>query len=225
MMDEALLLLLILGWAAVLLPGAVRARRSSEPHHTVGGFEQAMAVLRNRPDGREILVPQRADRIVGIRPAHEGRHARPSAEMRTADLLDRRRRVFTRLLGATAASLVLAVLFRGTMVTVFLLSASVLAGYTALLRHFKVERDQARRVVHTIDLTPYEDHGRGEYDVAYDEYRDERRPLAVGAEHRGVGDPGLGQSPVDRYAGVPVATRPDDPWQPHSGVRIRRWVD
>jgi hypothetical protein len=51
--SEALVLLVIL-WAAALVPSAVRARNAS-PHVTVGGFERAMEVLRSEqrstPDG------------------------------------------------------------------------------------------------------------------------------------------------------------------------------
>lgn len=192
MLNEALLLLLIVGWAAVLLPGALRSRNKSA-HATVGGFERAMAVLRTRPDGREIMVPREADRIV-----HGRRRAgMPSTPRRESPVLARRRAMFSRLVVATVAMALLAVAFRGVFVTLFLVTGTVLGCYVALLRHYKLEREQAREVVRTIDLRPHEP-----------AMEREAEPVAVGAGH---------------YGGVQVATRPDQPWEPHTGVRIRRW--
>ncbi len=194
MLDEVLLLFLILGWAAVLLPGALKARRSIDPHVTVGGFEEAMAVLRNRPDGREILVPNEPRRIVGVRPAAHGAPAvRASASSRSL-LRARRRELFTRLMGAVAGTGVLALLFGGILWTAFVLTLCTTGGYVALLRHFKLEADRARDVVRTIDS---------------------RRRV---------------QAPTQGSVGIPqgyvqVATSPDDPWEPQSGVRIRRWAE
>ena len=61
----------------------------------------------------------------------------------------------------------------------------------------KLEADQARAVVRTIDLSAHED--------VWDDRGRDRQPVAVGAES------------------IQVATRPDDPWAPNSSVRIRRW--
>ena len=200
MMDEALLAALLIGWAAVLLPGALRSRRESDPLVTVGGFTQAMAVLRGRPDGREIMVPGQAERIVGHgQPARRpGPAPTPTARGgRRSELLARRRALFVRLLGATVGTFVLAVAVGGLLWPLFVTTALALGGYVGLLRHFKVEADQARDVVRTIDVT----------DGRADEWDDQvaRQPLAVGAES------------------IQVATRPDEPWAPQSSVRIRRW--
>lgn len=196
MMDEALLAALLIGWAAVLLPSALRSRRETDPHTSVGGFTHAMSVLRGRPDGREIMVPERARQIVS--------HGVPSAR---GTLVARRRQVFTRLLGATVGTLVLALVVGGLLWPLFLITALTLFGYVALLRHHKVERDLARHVVRTmdrtIDLAEYEGASALEF---------ERVPLAVGAERWGHTDGSL-----------QVVTRPDTPWEPQSSVRIRRW--
>lgn len=199
MLDEVLLAALLIGWAVVLLPGAVRSRRSSDPMITVGGFTRAMSVLRDRPQGREIMVPQRADRIVRHDPRSPD--AAPAAPTgRRNALVARRRTMFVRLLLATGASFLLALGFGGLLWPTFLVTAVGLGGYVALLRHYKVEQDAARHVV----VRAFDD-GR-ERPVA-EAWERERQPVAVGAEP----------------AGWQVATRFDDPWEGDSTVRIRRW--
>lgn len=209
MANEALLLLLILGWAAVLLPSAIRSRRKSTLA-SVGGFERAMDVLRNRPDGRHVMVPRDADRagvIVGghdeVRVSVATGQPLPARQLpsRQTALLARRRQLFVRMLAIDGVALVAAVIFGGMLWTVFLLGVGVVGGYAALLRHYKVERDHARQVVRTIDIR--------EIDTPV---REERELLAVGAEPY-----------MDRYEGLQVAHRPDEPWEPQSSVRIRRW--
>ena len=202
MMDEALLAALLIGWAAVLLPSALRSRRESDPLVTVGGFTQAMAVLRGRPDGREIMVPGQAERIVGHgqpvrRPEHRPAPAPTARGGRRSELLARRRAVFVRLLGATVGTFLLAVVVGGLLWPLFVTTALALGVYVGMLRHFKLEADQAREVVRTIDVT---DDRVATWDRDVD-----RQPIAVGAET------------------IQVATRPDDPWAPQSSVRIRRW--
>lgn len=209
MMDEALLAALLIGWAAVLLPSALRSRRETDPQVTVGGFTQAMAVLRGRPDGREIMVPGQADRIVSQgQPRTRPVTAPPrSGASRRSDVVARRRTMFVRLLAATIGTFVLAVVVGGLLWPMFVTTAMALGGYVAMLRHFKLEADEARAVVRTIDLTPHE--VAPDRDVRY------REPVAVGAEPFGFAPHADTQ--------FQVATRPDTPWQPQSSVRIRRW--
>lgn len=203
-MDEALLAALLIGWAAVLLPSALRSRRETDPQVTVGGFTQAMAVLRGRPDGREIMVPRQADRIVSHGPASTS--PRPGASRRSS-VVARRRSMFVRLLVATIGTFVLAVVVGGLLWPMFVTTAVALVGYVAMLRHFKLEADEARAVVRTLDLSAYE---RGaDQDVHH------RQPVAVGAEYYGAPDGG--------DTSFQVATDPDAPWEPQSSVRIRRW--
>ena len=199
MLDEALLAALLIGWAAVLLPSALRARRETDPLVTVGGFTHAMAVLRGRPDGREILVPGEAERIVSHGQSARPRNARPTApgRSRRSELRARRRTLFVRLLAATGVTFVLAVVVGGLLWPLFVTTALALGVYVAMLRHYKLESDQAREVVRTIDVT--DDRSTG---WAPEEHR---VPVAVGAEL------------------VQVVTRPDEPWAPQSSVRIRRW--
>lgn len=147
--NEAIVLLLLL-WAALLLPGALRSRNSS-PHTTVGGFERAMDVLRAKPgQGRELLVPGDAGRIVT-----RGLGREPDAPASGAGedpIVARRRTWFVRLLGATGVALLLALAVGGWLWMPFTALLLCSAGYTALLRHLKLQRDQARRVVRDLDL-------------------------------------------------------------------------
>lgn len=193
-MNEALVVILALMWALVLLPGAIRSRRSSL-RTTVGGFEHAMDVLAHHrsPQGRELMVPRDATRIV------TGRAAQRS-------VIARRRRAFTVLATATIVSLLLGVLASGPFWLLFFGSAAALGSYVTLLLRLKTQRQQASRVVRQIIPEAYAD------DVHLDQaaqFAPEYAQAAVGAE---------------AYGGLQVATRPDEPWQSSSsGVRIRRW--
>ncbi len=189
--NGALVVILALVWAMVLLPGAVRSRRSS-PSNSVGTFERAMDVLARRDgnprsgrsDGRLVYVPNDAGRIVGER-----------ARRRNA-VITQRRRMFVRLLAAVGATLPLAILFDGILWMVFLASGTALGVYVGLLLRWKAQADQAAEVVRNLSDVP---RARDVADV-------ERQQVAVGAERP-----------------LQVATRDEDPWEPQSGVRIRRW--
>jgi len=192
--------ILALLWALVLLPGAIRSRRSS-PRTTVGGFEHAMDVLAHHrgSQGRELMVPRDATKIV------TGRSIRRT-------VLERRRRGFAVLTGATAGSLLLSILFGSALWLVFLVSCTALGGYVVLLLNLKAQRQQAARVVRQLpqDHLPVRSAVAGTDPV--DDFmlidEPEFAQAAVGAES---------------YGGLQVATRPDEPWQASSGVRIRRW--
>jgi hypothetical protein len=147
--NEAIVLLVLL-WAVVLVPGAIRSRNRTSPHATVGGFERAMDVLRSKPGvGREMLVPGDAGRIVG----RDVNRDEPRGPYRRENPVTARRRAwFVRLLAGTGATFLLAVLLGGWLWLPFLFSTMLAGGYTALLRHLKIQRDEARRVVRKIDL-------------------------------------------------------------------------
>jgi hypothetical protein len=180
--NEALVLLVLL-WAVLLVPSALRSRASSSPHVTVGGFERAMDVLRTSPrtGGRQLLVPADAGRIVaraesvpGSVPGERGyapRAAGPPAgappnvasEAGPADPVGRRvavedpriaaRRVwFVRLLVGTAASLLLAIIVGGLLWVAAFLAIAATAGYATLLRRLKLQRDEVRTVVRSLEI-------------------------------------------------------------------------
>ena len=184
-MNEALVVILALLWALILLPGALRSRRSS-PISSIGTFERAMDVLRNRSSAshRILLVPNDAGRIVGD----------PASHRRA--LLARRRRTFARLLAAAALTLLVGVALGGRWWLLFVLSAAAVAVYVAVLLRWKAQTAQAARVVRALP---------------------ESSPPSRDRELVGV-------VAGDRvFADVQVATRPDEPWAPQAGVRIRRW--
>lgn len=136
------LLLLVLAWAVLLLPGALRTRGRS-PVSTVGGFERAMAVLRGDESGSAGPLDPRGTAAVAARTvAH-----RPPLEPPARGVLRRRRAWFVRLLVATGATGVLAVTASGWLWGVFVAAVLVTAGYVVTLRRLKLERDAARRVV------------------------------------------------------------------------------
>ncbi len=169
-MNEALVLLVLI-WAALLVPSALRSRKSS-PHATVGGFERAMDVLRTAPgrrgSSRELLVPSDAGRIVGRELSHDpvgtaadssppyaDEHVARSSRLqphREDPMIARRRTRFVRLMAGTGATLLLALLIGGVLWVAFLLTAAAAAGYTVLLRRLKLQRDEARRVVADLHL-------------------------------------------------------------------------
>lgn len=136
-MNEALVVILAVMWALILLPGALRGRRSS-PQNTVGGFERAMDVLGHRGSpGRQIMVPEDAERIVGVGP-------------REAAVIAKRRRVFTGLAATTALTFALA-LFRGGAVWLLWVGTLVATGtYVLVLLRHKAQRMQAEWVVRTL---------------------------------------------------------------------------
>lgn len=156
-MNEALILL-ILVWAAVLLPAAVRAARTPSAHSTVGGFERTMEVLsrEHRPPGREVLVPADADRVVrraaATAPVPPSAPAPPPPVQQEDPVIARRRARFLRLLAATGASLLAAVVFGGWFWLPAVVTVAATATSVVVLRRLKLQRDRAREVVREIDL-------------------------------------------------------------------------
>jgi hypothetical protein len=151
--NEALVLLVLL-WAALLVPSALRSRTGS-PHATVGGFERAMDVLKSSPrgtsrsNGRQLLVPGDAGRIVdhtGIEAAED-----PKPYRREDPRIEARRVWFLRLLVGTVASFGLAVAFGGLLWAVAVLSLGATAAYVVLLRRWKLQADQVRSVVRRLE--------------------------------------------------------------------------
>lgn len=147
------MVLLGLVWAALFLPGAVRAHNTS-PHVTVGGFERAMNVLRSdgsrRGGGRRLMVPDDPARIVA-RPAHD---LGPAPRERSAEdpVIARRRLWFVRALLASVLTLGFALLLQGAAWLLFLGTVAATAGYVVVLRRLKQQRDEARAVVEQLDL-------------------------------------------------------------------------
>lgn len=149
-MNQALALLVFV-WAGLLIPVAVRRSRTS-PHATVGGFERAMDVLRSQPLG---IVPDGARHAAGVA-SPRGLDAAPagpglSPARRDGAVIARRRAWFVRGLAATAVSLPTAVLLGGWLWLLCAGTVVTFAGYVVVLRRQKLQRDDARRVVHELE--------------------------------------------------------------------------
>jgi hypothetical protein len=148
------LLVLVLVWAGLLVPGALRSRNAS-PHATVGGFQRAMDVLRSdartSSEGRQILVPGEASSSVQ-RLGTVGDAAGPHRSRASDPVIARRLMWFQRGLAATGITLLIALVAGGWLWLPFVVSGGLTAVYVAILRHLKLQRDEARRVVSDLDL-------------------------------------------------------------------------
>jgi hypothetical protein len=127
------LLLLVLVWVALLLPGALRSHLRSSPRTTVGGFQRAMDGLRTDHSATRIASsrqgPRREDPVIVLR--------------RTRFL----RLALLAVLLVAAAPLVGGLMWLAAGVAV----SSVITA-TLVLRSLKVQRDAARGVVTQLDL-------------------------------------------------------------------------
>lgn len=133
-MTTMTVLLLVAMWAAVLVPGAWRDRRSS-PRSTVDGFSIAMQRLATC-DSRRVLVHGGPGREV--HPARSARH----------ELLEWRRMVLARLLGFVGATFLTALAAGGAFWwALCTLAVVACAAYVAGLRALVVRRARMRRVV------------------------------------------------------------------------------
>lgn len=192
-MNGVLVFFLALLWALVILPSALRARRSS-PVSSVGTFERAMDVLARRDppdcvgDGRRVYVPRDAGLVVGDR-----------ASRRQA-VLGRRRRVFVRLLVLTGLSAVAAFVGGGDWWAMFVMAAASFVAYVALLLRWKSHAEQAAQVIRS-----FPDMSRERTVLATALGGHERELVRVGA-HTASGAPPVQPS-----------------WEPRPAVRMRRW--
>ena len=125
------LLLLILVWVAILLPGALRSRLRPSPRASVGGFQRTMDGLRVQTP---VAAPQRAS-------VH---HEDP--------VIARRRRVTLRLFGLNAVALLAAPVFGGVAWFVASLVSAASIVTVLVLRRLKRQRDAARTVLVSLDL-------------------------------------------------------------------------
>lgn len=147
-------MVLVLVWAGLLIPGAIRSRNRS-PHATVGGFERAMDVLRSdarsSSGGRQVLVPGDVSRHLQ-RPGLVGEPVGPHRPRGSDPVVARRLMWFKRGLAATGITFVIALVAGGWLWLPFAVSGGLAAVYVLILRHLKLQRDEARRVVSDLDL-------------------------------------------------------------------------
>lgn len=158
--NEALVVLILLS-AAFVVPSALRNRHAS-PHVTVGGFERAMDILGSGPqevdmarssNGRRLMVPGDANRIVERPSAGDPAPRTTPVRIRRPDpVVARREAWFIRSIAATGVSFLGAVVVGGYLWPLFAVVLLATLGYVAVLRHLKLQRDEARRVVAQLDL-------------------------------------------------------------------------
>jgi hypothetical protein len=133
-MRASTVVVLVLLWSGVLLPGLLRDRRSS-PAATVDGFNTAMARLAGC-DARRVFIP-------GAGPRMEI-YPRPS---RRAALLERRRAVLVRLVAGVGVAASFALVFGGITWWLTAVAALGVVAYLGALRLRAVQTQQAKRVV------------------------------------------------------------------------------
>ena len=135
------LLLLILVWVAILLPGALRSRLRPSPRASVGGFQRTMDGLRVQQHGAAAYGTASHGTLV----------RRPSAR-REDPVIARRRLRTLQLLGATLIAVIVAPFVGGAawILTVALVVTSATTLF--VLRRLKVQRDSARSVLVSLDL-------------------------------------------------------------------------
>lgn len=129
------LFILVILWAAVLLPPWVRKRREGRPSASITSFRRQLSTLeRARPvwNGQQCFV-------------RSGFYARGAARRR-------RRRIFVALLGVTALALGPAVLVGGASRLLFGAAALLFGCYTALL--IRVQKRVGQRMAKVRYLTP-----------------------------------------------------------------------
>ena len=144
-MDQALIVFLVILWAVVLVPGAIRARRRSTAN-SVHGFGKAMDVLKPRP-GRQVLTVKEAPQLSGPIPlislGTEDRQPRPTATGPTAI----RRRNLVVLSVASTVSLLLGLIAGGGFWALWLVFTAALGAYVAWLRNLAVQKMRAEEIV------------------------------------------------------------------------------
>ena len=136
-----LVLALLVGlWAAILLPGAVRAHRASSPASTVDAFRRTMERLSTRP-------------VSGPEPMSHADAATPPADPRIRAQA-RRRTVVTLLVAWLVAAAAGAVWISEGFLWLVLTDAVALAAYVGLLFGLRARADEARRKVLPLPSRP-----------------------------------------------------------------------
>lgn len=132
-----IIVLLALCWAIVLVPSLTRPRFESSPISSVGDFERSMGILastrygRQQVPGRWVMVPK-------------GMAASPRT--RRQRLIQKRRRIFVRLVFAAAATLVLGLIppLRSLLLAHLALDVAVAVYVVQLRRWHRAEIERAR---------------------------------------------------------------------------------
>jgi hypothetical protein len=125
------LLLLILVWVTILLPGALRSRLRPSPRATVGGFQRTMDGLRVQ---QPVAPPRR------------------TTPRREDPVIAQRRRLALRTFTLAAVVLLVAPILGGAAWILAGLAAATSMVTVLVLRRLKLQRDAARTVLVSLDL-------------------------------------------------------------------------
>jgi hypothetical protein len=149
-MNVALLVLLLVLWALILGPGALRGVQGRSPTASVDAFERSMGILASdrsafaRTPGRHVMVVHDPRAVVAPR----------SSRRRT---LERRRLILQWLAAAVVATAILGVAAGGVALAAFWVSAAALVGYVGLLLHLRSRAEHTRRTVRRLPVAPQSD--------------------------------------------------------------------
>lgn len=152
--NEALVVMLAFVWALLLLPGAIRSRRRDDADE-VRGFPRGQQVLADAAEAESAspwtglnaqptlaAVPAQS---VDVEPAAAA--PRPGTGYAVDPVLVRRQRVTATLGVVVALTTVVAALLGGASWLAPALATAAFGGYLALLRRWKLQRDEARALV------------------------------------------------------------------------------
>jgi hypothetical protein len=155
-MSSAVVVLLVVMWALILAPGAVRGRHERSPVTSVNSFERSMSILasdlrartqvpgRRNPPGRRVLV------VADPRAFGGG-----SSRRRT---LHRRRLVLQGLGGAVVLAAIGALVLGGPFTPLLGALVVVLVAYVAGLVKLRADAERARRTVRRLPPRTSADH-------------------------------------------------------------------
>jgi hypothetical protein len=147
-MIAVVLLLLLVVWAAVLIPPWIRARAEHSPESSIAGFNRRLSVLASRSSDPRPL-PGFSDPIPVIPPVAYGGFA--MQPLRKSEAQRRRALILECLLIGAGCTLVLSFLPPLSFIRVFfILDLVALVGYVGLLLQWKRNRLERREKVRPI---------------------------------------------------------------------------
>ncbi len=137
-MDVAVVVVLLGLWAAILLPGLVRASRQGSPSTSVSRFHGSLALLERTSCAGSSSIERHA----------APREPTPSRVELRRRACARRRTVVGALLGGLLGSLAAVPLLGAVALTAAALFAGTVGAYVAAWRRLVAQRTLARRVAH-----------------------------------------------------------------------------
>ena len=184
-MSVVVVVLLVVLWAWILLPGAVRERRQTSPASTISRFERSMAQLaRARPVKAVRSLPGNKASDAGVWVLDDPEV--PGSGEVAARAARRRRQVLTSLTAATTVTLIAAQVLGGASWFLFWFTAILLVTYLGLLAHrwVRISQDAALPLVRPPARQPFTaaddvDAGAGTQIREVPEYKVDHKPVSA----------------------------------------------